>query len=171
RFAPFVVTDPNSKPDNLAPPVNPDRLDRRLGLMKDLEVPLGRTGAAPLVREHQALYDQTARMALSPRVKAFDLARESEKVRESYGRSAFGQGCLMARRLVEAGVTFIEVQSTGWDTDGNELTSLKKLIPPVDRGTATLLADLKERGLLQKTLVIWMGEFGRTPRINLTAGR
>src|SRR5207249_131897 len=83
--------------------VNPDRLDRRLGLMKDLEAPLGRTGAAPLVREHQALYDQTARMALSPRVKAFDLAREPEKVRESYGRSAFGQGCLMAPRLVDAG--------------------------------------------------------------------
>ena len=72
----------------------------------------------------------------------------------------------MARRLVEAGVTFVEVQSGGWDTHGNELASLKKLIPPVDRATAVLLADLKARGLLDTTLVIWMGEFGRTPRIN-----
>src|SRR5437764_2761789 len=125
RYAPFVVTDPNKAPDNLAPPVSADRLDRRLGLMKELEAPLGRTGAAPLVRDHQALYDQTARMALSPRVKAFDLAREPEKARDAYGRSAFGQGCLMARRLVEAGVTFVEVQSGGWDTHSNELPALK----------------------------------------------
>jgi uncharacterized protein (DUF1501 family) len=68
-------------------------------------------------------------------------------------------------------VTFVEVQSGGWDTHSNELPALKTLIPPVDRGTAALLADLKTRGLLEKTLVIWMGEFGRMPRINLTAGR
>jgi uncharacterized protein (DUF1501 family) len=77
----------------------------------------------------------------------------------------------MARRLIEAGVTFVEVQSSGWDTHGNELPTLKKLIPPVDQGTAALLTDLKTRGLLDRTLVIWMGEFGRMPRINLTAGR
>jgi uncharacterized protein (DUF1501 family) len=77
----------------------------------------------------------------------------------------------MARRLIERGVTFVEVQSSGWDTHGNELPALKKLIPPVDQGTAALVADLKARGLLDNTLVIWMGEFGRTPRINLTAGR
>jgi uncharacterized protein (DUF1501 family) len=77
----------------------------------------------------------------------------------------------MARRLIEAGVSVVEVQSNGWDTHGNELASLKKLIPPVDQGTAALVADLKSRGLLDKTLVIWMGEFGRMPRINLTAGR
>src|SRR5690242_17598925 len=110
-------------------------------------------------------------MALSPRAKAFDLAAEPEKVRDAYGRSAFGQGCLMARRLVETGVTFVEVQSSGWDTHGNELPTLKKLIPPVDQGLAALLADLKTRGLLDRTLLIWMGEFGRTPRVNLTAGR
>jgi len=171
RYAPFVVTNPNQPPDNLVPPVSPDRLDRRLGLMKELEAPLARSGAAPLVRDHQALYDQTARMALSPRAKAFDLAGEPEKVRDAYGRSAFGQGCLMARRLVEAGVTFVEVQSPGWDTHSNELPALKKLIPPVDQGTAALLSDLKDRGLLDRTLVIWMGEFGRMPRVNLTAGR
>jgi hypothetical protein len=171
RYSPFVVTDPNQSPDNLRPPVHPDRLGRRLGLMKELEVPLSRTGAAPLVREHQTLYDQTARMALAPRVKAFDLSQESAAVRDRYGRSGFGQGCLMARRLVEAGVPFVEVQSPGWDTHGDELPALKKLIPPVDHATAALITDLKDRGLLDRTLVMWMGEFGRQPRLNITAGR
>jgi hypothetical protein len=171
QYAPFVVTDPNRPPDNLAAPVAADRLQRRLGLLKELEEPFARAGAAEQVRDHQALYGQTAQMVLSPRAKGFDLSAEPEKVREAYGRSPFGQGCLMARRLVEAGVTFIEVQSSGWDTHGNELPTLKKLIPPVDQGTAALLADLKLRGLLENTLVVWMGEFGRQPRINLTAGR
>jgi uncharacterized protein (DUF1501 family) len=172
RYAPFVVTDPNQPPDNLVPPVSKDRLTRRLELMKDLEAPLARSpGAGPLVKEHRELYDQTAQMVLSPRTKAFNLDAEPDRTRDLYGRSAFGQGCLMARRLIEAGVTFVEVQSSGWDTHSNELAGLKKLIPPVDHGTAALVADLKARGLLEKTLVIWMGEFGRQPRINLTAGR
>jgi uncharacterized protein (DUF1501 family) len=170
-YAPFVVTDPNRPPDNLIAPVPGGRVKRRLGLLKELEGEFARGGAAEQVRDHEALYGQTAEMVLSPRVKAFDLAAEPEAVRAAYGRTPFGQGCLMARRLVEAGVTFVEVQSSGWDTHANELTALKGLIPPVDRGTAALLTDLKQRGLLGRTLVIWMGEFGRMPRINLTAGR
>ncbi len=171
RYAPFVVSDPNQPPDNLAAPVSKDRLTRRIDLIKELEAPLARTGAAPLVRDHQTLYDQTAQMVLSPRTKAFRLDQEPDRTRDLYGSSAFGQGCLMARRLVEAGVPFVEVQSGGWDTHTNELAGLKNLIPPVDRATAALLADLKARGLLEKTLVIWMGEFGRTPHINVAAGR
>ena len=171
RHAPFVVTDPNQPPDNLALPVSKDRLTRRLELMKELEEPLARTGARALVEDHRTLYEQTAQMALSPRTKAFRLDQEPARTRDFYGRSSFGQGCLMARRLVETGVTFVEVQSSGWDTHGNELAGLKKLIPPVDQGTAALLTDLKARGLLDNTLVIWMGEFGRQPYINLTAGR
>ncbi len=171
RNAPFIVTDPNRPPDNLAAPVPPPRLDRRLELLKQLEAPQLRTAAAPLVKDHQTLYDQTSQMVRSPRTRAFDLDAEPEKVRDAYGRSAFGQGCLMARRLIEAGVPFVEVQSSGWDTHTNELPGLKKLIPPVDQGTATLVADLKNRGLLERTLVIWMGEFGRMPQVNLAAGR
>ena len=139
--------------------------------MKELEAPLAKSGAGPLVKDHQSLYEQTAQLVLSPRTKAFSLDQEPAATRDAYGRSAFGQGCLMARRLVEAGVTFVEVQSDGWDTHNNELSTLKKLIPPVDQGTAALLADLKTRGLLDKTLVIWMGEFGRMPLIGPTAGR
>ena len=171
RHAPFVVTDPQKPPDNLNLPVASARLQRRLDLMKELEAPLARSGAAPLVKDHQTLYDQTSQMILSARTQAFQLDREPEKLRDAYGRSAFGQGCLMARRLIEAGVTFVEVQSSGWDTHSNELAGLKKLIPPVDQGTTALLADMKDRGLLERTLVIWMGEFGRMPRVNLAAGR
>src|SRR5205807_4066925 len=122
-------------------------------------------------RDHQTLYGQTARFVLSPRVRSFQLDAEPQRVRDAYGRSPFGQGCLLARRLIEQGVPIVEVQSSGWDTHGNELTSLQRLIPPVDQGTAALLEDLKTRGLLERTLVIWMGEFGRTPRVNLQAGR
>jgi uncharacterized protein (DUF1501 family) len=139
--------------------------------MRDLERAFGQTGAADQVRDHQELYRQTAQMVLSPRARAFDLDAEPARVRDAYGRSGFGQSCLMARRLIEAGVTFVEVQSSGWDTHGTELATLTRLIPPVDRGTAALLADLRTRGLLERTLVIWMGEFGRTPRFNLNAGR
>jgi uncharacterized protein (DUF1501 family) len=171
RHAPFVVTDPTRPPDNLAAPVAGSRLNRRLGLLEELERPFANSGAAEPVRDHQALYRQTSQMVLSPRVRSFNLDVEPERVRAAYGRTPFGQGCLMARRLVEAGVTFVEVQSSGWDTHGNELASLRRLIPPVDRAVAALLDDLKARGMLERTLVIWMGEFGRTPRINLDAGR
>ena len=170
-YAPFISTDPNRPPDNLAAPVAGSRLERRLRLLTEMDGVFARSGAADQVRDHQALYGQTAHLVLSPRVKAFDLDAEPAAVRDGYGRSPFGQGCLMARRLIEAGVTFVEVQSSGWDTHGTELASLKKLIPPVDQGTAALLTDLRLRGMLDNTLVIWMGEFGRTPRINLTAGR
>ncbi len=171
RYAPFVISDPNQPPDNLPSPVPGSRLARRLDLLQELEAPLARTAAGPLVKDHQTLYRQTAQMVLSPRTRAFRLDEEPNRLRDAYGRSAFGQGCLMARRLVESGVTFVEVQSSGWDTHSNELAGLKKLIPPVDQGTAALLSDLKARGLLERTLVIWMGEFGRMPQINITAGR
>jgi len=171
QHAPFVVNDPNRPPDNLTTPVSDRRMGRRLDLMRELEQPFAESGAGVQVRDHQTLYGQTSRFVLSPRVRSFNLDDEPARLRDAYGRSGFGQGCLMARRLVEAGVPFVEVQSSGWDTHGNELESLRRLIPPVDQGTAALLADLKERGLLERTLVIWMGEFGRMPRINLSAGR
>jgi hypothetical protein len=171
QYAPFVVNNPNRPPDNLAAPVAGGRIHRRLGLMHELEAPFAGNGAADQVRDHQTLYGQTVRFVLSPRVRSFDLSSETDRMRDRYGRSSFGQGCLMARRLVEAGVPFVEVQSGGWDTHGNELPSLRRLIPPVDQAMAALLTDLDERGLLERTLVIWMGEFGRTPRINLEAGR
>lgn len=171
QYAPFVVLDPNRPPDNLPSPVADARLLRRLRLMRELEEPFAQAGAGQQVRDHETLYQQTSRLVLSPRTRSFSLDSEPMQLRDAYGRSAFGQGCLLARKLIEAGVPIVEVQSGGWDTHGNELDSLKRLIPPVDRGYAALLTDLKARGLLERTLVIWMGEFGRTPRFNVNIGR
>jgi len=171
QYAPFVVMDPNRPPDNLTAPVAENRYQRRLRLMRELEQPFAQAGAAQQVQDHETLYQQTSRLVLSPRVRSFNLDEEPARLRDTYGRSGFGQGCLLARRLIEAGVPIVEVQSSGWDTHANELPTLRRLIPPVDQGTAALLQDLKARGLLERTLVIWMGEFGRMPRVNLNNGR
>jgi uncharacterized protein (DUF1501 family) len=104
---------------------------------------------------------------------AFDLRREPKAMRERYGRTSAGQGCLLARRLVEAGVTFVTVLSGGeWDTHANNFTTLKNnCLPLVDRALAALVTDLHERGLDRRVLVLICGEFGRTPGINPLAGR
>jgi hypothetical protein len=174
HFAPFHVSDPSRLPANVELPraVGADRFDRRLELMKDLSEELEAAGAKPLVREHGERYDRAARMVKSKNLAAFDLTREPGKLRDKYGRNPFGQGCLLARRLVEAGVTFVEVSSghpqapASWDTHIDNFAVTKYLVDWVDPGYAALLADLKDRGMLERTLVVWMGEFGRTPKIN-----
>src|SRR5262249_14635713 len=98
-------------------------------------------------------------------------AKEPEKVRSLYSNSAFGQGCMLARRLVETGVTFVEVSAGRWDTHQDNFNKTRELCGEIDQPIAALLADLKSRGLLDSALVIWTGEFGRTPRINPNAGR
>jgi hypothetical protein len=108
--------------------------------------------------------------------KAFDLDDESAKLRDDYGRNKFGQGCLLARRLVERGVPFIEVSLGGdngqaWDTHQNNFEKVRELSHVLDAGWAALMGDLKVRGLLDSTLIVWMGEFGRTPTINGDKGR
>jgi uncharacterized protein (DUF1501 family) len=172
-FAPYVVSDPNQMPSNVALPggVTNNRFDRRLNLMQDLERDFAAAGGENLVREHRAVYECAAQMVRSPRLRAFDLSEEPNAVRNRYGRTTFGQGCLLARRLVEAGVTFVEVESNNWDTHQDNFTRTKSLSQQVDPGFAALIEDLRERGRLERTLVIWMGEFGRTPRINGNTGR
>jgi hypothetical protein len=114
---PFVVQNAERPPENAQPKVGPERFRRRLGLLHRLEAAgFAQAGGADRVRDHRALYGQTARMVLSPHMRAFHLDEESPGIREAYGRTPFGQGCLLARRLVEAGVTFVEVRSNGWDT-------------------------------------------------------
>jgi hypothetical protein len=173
QFAPFTVQNPNQMPSNVELPggVNEKRLNRRLSLLKDLETDFAEAGASHQVDGHRAVYQGAAQLVLSPRLKAFDLSQEKDAVRDRYGRTPFGQGCLLARRLVETGVTFVEVESDGWDTHQDNFEKVKTLAGPTDQGFAALVADLKERGMLEKTLVIWMGEFGRTPRINAQTGR
>src|SRR5882757_9552582 len=110
--------------------------------------------------------------------KAFDLHDDSDRLRERYGRTLFGQGCLLARRLVERGVPFVEVTlasalnaPNGWDTHGNNFDQVKALAGVLDQAWSALLEDLQDRGLLESTTIVWMGEFGRTPKINPQKGR
>ncbi|MCA9114593.1 MAG: DUF1501 domain-containing protein [Planctomycetaceae bacterium] len=103
--------------------------------------------------------------------EAFSLDQEEAKLRDSYGRTELGQSCLLARRLIEAGTRFVTVTSGGWDTHTDNFGRLKKLLPPIDQAYPALVADLKDRGMLDNTLVIWLTDFGRTPTINSAAGR
>ena len=118
-------------------------------------------------------------MMRSSAAKAFDLDEEPAAVHDAYGRNPFGQGCLLARRLVERGVPFVEVtlssvdgtNGLGWDTHAQNFDAVEKLSGVLDAGWSTLMTDLRARGLLDSTLIVWMGEFGRTPKINESAGR
>ena len=118
-------------------------------------------------------------MMRSSAAKAFDLDEEPAAVHDAYGRNPFGQGCLLARRLVERGVPFVEVtlssvdgtNGLGWDTHAQNFDAVEKLSGVLDAGWSTLMTDLRSRGLLDSTLIVWMGEFGRTPKINESAGR
>jgi hypothetical protein len=120
-----------------------------------------------------SFYDKAFSMVTSPAAKrAFDLSQEPVKVRERYGMNKFGQSCLLARRLVESGVRFINVTMGGWDTHANNFKTLKdRNLPTIDQSWSALLEDLQTRGMLEKTMVIWLGDFGRTPKINSAAGR
>jgi Protein of unknown function (DUF1501) len=172
-YAPFIVTNPSQMPNNAELPrgVGSERLSRRLGLLAELEEDFTRAGGKPQVERHSALTDSAARMVRSPRLRAFDLSQENDSVRDRYGRNSFGQACLLARRLVEAGVTFVEVELTGWDTHQDNFNRVHRLTAQADPAFAALVNDLKDRGRLERTLVIWIGEFGRTPRINPRTGR
>jgi hypothetical protein len=120
---------------------------------------------------HQNAYDRAVRLMRTSAAKAFDLDEEKAAVRDAYGRNLFGQGCLLARRLVERHVPFVEITLNGWDTHGQNAATVKNLSQTVDAGWATLMRDLKERGLLDTTLIVWMGEFGRTPKFPRPDGR
>jgi hypothetical protein len=150
---------------------------RRLWLASEEEFQQSRPG--PIAHSHMQAYLAAQRLMRSRAHGAFELDDEAPQLREAYGRNQFGQGCLLARRLVERGVPFVEVALTGaelngalaWDTHINNLENARRLCRVLDPAWATLLADLHDRGLLANTLVVWMGEFGRTPQINRNQGR
>lgn len=170
-YDPFIVQNPGQLPQNVALPTDKVRYERRLGLLGRLEDDFAERGGELAVADHKKLYEKTRRLVLSPEVKAFEISGESSEIKAKYGESQFGRGCLLARRLVEAGVTFVEVRQGNWDTHQDNFTETTKLAGEVDGPTAALIGDLKQRGLLDRTLVVWMGEFGRTPRINPRTGR
>ena len=170
-YDPFVLQNPEAKPENTQPATRDERYARRLKMLEQVEANFGAVEGSDLVADHQKLIRKSSNMILSPRMEAFDLNKESDKMRDAYGRTKFGAGCLLARRLVEAGVTFVEVNQDGWDTHDNNFERVRNNNGAIDQPMAQLIGDLRQRGMLDRTLVIWMGEFGRTPRINARAGR
>lgn len=185
RYAPFVVgDDPNSNhfrvrdvaiPKSLAEARFSSRTDLRSKI--DHMVRINDEAAGDPALAFDEYYRQGFDLVTSPEAqKAFDISQESEEIRTRYGRNGFGQRCLLARRLVEAGVPFITVYDGGWDHHSNIFGTLRKRLPEWDNSVATLIQDLKERGLLESTLVVALGEFGRTPTLSVlngesTAGR
>lgn len=181
RYDPFVLDDdPNAKDFkvkdlSLDKSLTRERLHDRLSLLHEL------SGTSPNLLTPQSadidtFNEQAAKLLQTgSAANAFDLSKEPDSVRERYGRHSWGQSHLLARRLVEAGTRFVTTvngPSITWDTHKDNFNSLsKRLVPPMEQAYCALLDDLEERGLLDSTLVVWMGEFGRTPKINADAGR
>ena len=170
---PFVVSNPLEPIDDIEYPEQMDahRFQNRLKMLQDLEKDFLRNRSGRSTEAHQAIYKKADKMINSERKKAFELQEEPMAIRQAYGMNQFGQGCLMARRLIERGVKFVEISLDGWDTHDDNFTRVGNLMQVVDPAFASLINDLSERELLDKTLVIWMGEFGRTPKINKDEGR
>lgn len=193
QFAPLIVGESGFNPQNgqmsydaalkvedVDPPnnVTKDQADARLGILDELERQFLSDRPGLPAKSHQLAYDRAVRLMRSAASKAFHLEEEPQALRDAYGRNLFGQGCLLARRLVERGVPFVEVtlgsvngNVPGWDTHQQNFDAVKNLSQVLDPAWATLMEDLKTRGLLDSTLIVWMGEFGRTPKINDNTGR
>jgi uncharacterized protein (DUF1501 family) len=164
----------------LLPPRDRDEtaLKNQFGIQRFMQQNFADKYAGDSTKAHTASYAKAMRMIETQARKAFELEQEKPELRDAYGRNRFGQGCLLARRLVERGVAFVEVTLSGtpnnvagWDTHANNFDQVKQLCEVLDPAWSTLMRDLRERGLLDSTLVLWMGEFGRTPKINENAGR
>ena len=173
KHDPFTVNDPTKPIDDIKYPVQMDqrRFKQRLTLMSGLQEDFLKKRVGRSTEAHQAIYEKADRMINSEKTKAFELHEEPAALRQAYGMNRFGQGCLMARRLVESGVKFVEVSLDGWDTHSNNFEQVGNLMSTVDPAFATLIRDLEDRELLDKTIVMWLGEFGRTPKINENEGR
>jgi hypothetical protein len=187
RYAPLVLgADPRGtdadyekslRVPDLAPSggVTPEQSAARLGLLKQMQKEFGAHHGVPAVASRRAAYDRAMRLMQTKAARAFDLDREPAGLRDRYGCTHFGQGCLLARRLVERGVPFVEVilgtRGATWDSHADNFNQVRRLSDVLDPAWATLMEDLAARGLLDSTLIVWMGEFGRTPKINGNRGR
>jgi hypothetical protein len=185
QYAPFrVEAGPNPIP-NLNSPVDNDRFARRSMALRETQEMFTRQNRGDVPADHKVIYDKTFRLMSSKTLSAFRIDQEPEAVRKKYGETGFGRNCLLARRLVEIGVPYIEVGFGGWDMHqgifnalagtgrgmgGGGNAGIPKLAE-LDAGFATLVEDLVSRGLWATTTIVWMGDFGRTPRINQDGGR
>ncbi|HEY8090197.1 MAG TPA: DUF1501 domain-containing protein [Polyangiaceae bacterium] len=170
---PFVLQKAGAPPADVKLPgaVDAARFERRRAALDAMEDRFARATADPKVDGRRQVYAKAVRLMQAPRLDAFDLTAETEATKTAYGDTDFGRGCLVARRLVERGVKFVEVVLDGWDTHQNDFERTQKLMATLDPAFAALLDDLGSRGLAGSTLVACMGEFGRTPRINANDGR
>ncbi|MFO0800781.1 MAG: DUF1501 domain-containing protein [Gemmataceae bacterium] len=184
QHAPLIVGDGQFGPNvtdidavlrvaDLARPrtVAEDAAATRLDLLRGVQDDFAATHPGGVTRAHAAAYDRAVRLMRSAGGKVFDLTEEKTTVRDAYGRNLFGQGCLLARRLVERGVPFVEVTLGGWDTHQNNFDQVRALCGTLDRAWSRLMTELTERGLIDRTTVVFAGEFGRTPKINPQRGR
>jgi len=170
-YSPFSV-DSNGRVQNLDMGIPVNRMNQRTLALQMMEEKFIKQNRGSAAMEHAKVIDKTLNLMTSQQMEAFRVEKEDEKTRERYGANNFGRGCLLARRLVEAGVPFIEVNFGGWDNHQNIFNTLEtQRLPQLDQGMSALMADLAQRGMLDSTAVIWMGEFGRTPRINGNTGR
>jgi uncharacterized protein (DUF1501 family) len=170
-WAPFVV-DSSGRVQNLDMGIDQARVSQRLEMLATIEkrfIAEQRGGSAA---DHAKVLDRTVKLMTSDQMRAFKVEEEPEAVRERYGTTGFGRGCLMARRLVEIGVPFVEVDLGGWDNHAGIFPTLADTkLPELDQAMSALVEDLVQRGMYDDTAVIWMGEFGRTPTINGDGGR
>jgi|TARA_B100001540_G_C15808419_1_gene643233 uncharacterized protein (DUF1501 family) len=170
-WAPFSVNS-NGQVRNLQMGLEDQRLYQRMYALDLIESGFINQRRGSAASDHQKILKKTLNLMTSSQMDAFKVAGEPEDVKERYGNTNFGRGCLMARRLVEQGVPFIEVGLGGWDNHNNIHATLRDTkLPELDQAMSALTEDLEQRGLLEDTAIIWMGEFSRTPRINGNAGR
>ncbi|MFZ4731819.1 MAG: DUF1501 domain-containing protein [Pirellulales bacterium] len=170
-WAPFVV-DTNGNVRNLDMGIDPSRMAQRLEMLSTIEKGFIGEKRGAAAEDHAKVLDKTVKILKSQQMDAFKVMKEPKEVQDRYGATGFGRGCLMARRLVELGVPFVEVDLGGWDNHADIFPTLKdRKLPELDQAMSALIADLADRGLLEDTAVIWMGEFSRTPNINGNAGR
>lgn len=170
-YAPFVV-DANGEVRNLRSSAKDYQLMDRMRMLETIEKSFVKERRGLAAADHAKVLDKTFALMTSQQMAAFKVGDEPQPARERYGTTNFGNGCLLARRLVEAGVPFVEVDFGGWDNHQNVFRTLENdKLPQLDKAMSALVEDLDQRGLLTNTVVLWMGEFGRTPRVNANVGR
>ena len=171
EFEPLAINEPQSGLKYARALVEKTRFERRLDLANDIDAEFLKRYHSKPIRAYGHMYADAVRLMDSPDLAAFDIHKEDEKTKSRYGSEPFGQGCLLARRLIERNVRTVEVSFGGWDTHQNNFTSIPELCHTMDQAVAALLHDLERIGKLEDTIVVLTTEFGRTPLINQNVGR
>jgi len=166
KHQPLIVTDPTRGVEDLKSTASDKQFGNRLGLLEKMDEAFKAEYKTEVISDHKIAYERAVNLMQSKEGKAFDLTQEPSANKSKYGSGKFAEGVLMARRLVEVGVPFVEVGLGGWDTHQDVFEKVKSLSGQVDTAVSALINDLKDRGLLDSTLIVWMGDFGRTPHIN-----